>query len=179
MKSIVIIFLTVCCITGILAQTNQVGGDEWLQDLFKHGVEMTDDSIYISQEVLFLLEDETLRAEFYDNQQNLPLTISYIQKGELKKASWNFINLYLMNDYMKDKVLKSVLTYNQMFNMEKVLVSAFYTYCYTDSSIGYIEDGKPVIESPHILEEKLQAVREIIHYMNKYNAEYAVDSTAR
>ena len=83
------------------------------------------------------------------------------------------INLYSVGEYHREKVVKSVLTFDHMFKMEEVLTSAFYTYCYTDPEIGQIVDGKPVVKAPHVLENKLNAVKEIIFYMDRYKAHKA------
>ena len=167
MKYVLIIFFLGSFLINIVAQDSFVGSEEWTAELYKHGVEMTDDSIYIGEEVLRLLSDKEYNEELYSNQINWIKTMEYIKSNDLKKATWNMINLYMQNDFNKDKVVKSVLTYNSVIDMEKTLISTFYTYCYTDPAIGYIEDGKPVIQAPHILEEKLQAVKEIIAYIKQ------------
>ena len=177
MKSLLIITIIIGSLTTTFAQQHQAGSVEWLKALYEHGVEMTDDSIYISQEVLTLLEDVAYRNDFYATQSNWPKAIEYINANELKKACWNMINLSMMNEYSMDKVVKTILTYDQMFDMEKILISSFYTYCYTDPAIGYIEDGKPTIQAPHILEEKLQAVKEIIYYAQRYEKEAVTDKS--
>lgn len=173
MKYALIIFFLISFFINIEAQDSFVGSEEWTAELYMHGVEMTDDSIHIGPEVLRLLSDKEYNHTFYSNQANWPKTLEYIKSNDLKKATWNMINLYMTNDYSKDKVVKSVLTYNTLFDMEKILISAFYTYCYTDPAIGYIEEGKPVIVAPHILEEKLQAVKEIIAYINQLDRSHS------
>lgn len=175
MKILLILTLIITSLTCNFAQNHEAGSIEWLNDLYEHGVEMTDDSIYITQEVLTLLGDNDYRNEFYANQSNWPKALEYIKENELKKACWNMINLSMINQYSQEKVVKTYLTYNQMFDMEKVLISSFYTYCYTDPAIGYIEDGKPIIKAPHILEEKLQAVKEIIYFANRYERDKTIE----
>ena len=173
MKYALILFFLASFFINTQAQESFVGTEEWTAELYKHGVEMTDDSIYIGEEVLRLLSDKEYNHEFYSNQTNWLKTLEYVKSNDLKKATWNMINLYLENDFSKDKVVKSVLTYNTAFDMEKILISAFYTYCYTDPAIGFIEDGKPVIQAPHILEEKLQAVKEIIAYVHQLDRNHS------
>ncbi|MDA9773718.1 hypothetical protein N9B82_02065 [Saprospiraceae bacterium] len=173
MKSLLILTIIITSLTSSFAQNHEAGSVEWLQALYVHGVEMTDDTIYIREEVLSLLADEDYRNEFYQNQGNWVKTMEYIKGNDLKKACWNLINLSMINEYSQEKVVKTYLTYNKMFDMEKILISSFYTYCYTDPSIGLIEDGKPIIKAPHILEEKLEAVKEIILYAKRYEQQLA------
>ena len=147
---------------------------DWVKDLYQHGVEIiSNDSVYISAEVYQLLNDDDYRSSIYKEQYSWQATIEYLEKNQIKKAVWNMINLYSVGEYHREKVVKSVLTFDHMFKMEEVLTSAFYTYCYTDPEIGQIVDGKPVVKAPHVLENKLNAVKEIIFYMDRYKAHKA------
>ena len=84
---------------------------------------------------------------------------------EIKKAFWYFINLY-PEDH--DLVMQSVLHYDNLFEVDHVLLAAFYTYAFADPEVCRIEEGKPVISRPDLIEEKLHTVREMIEKVTKY-----------
>ena len=85
-----------------------------------------------------------------------------------KKALWFFINLYLVDDKNKEVVVKSLLMYDKIFKVEKILVSSFYTYSLTDPEIGTIDGGQSKITAPHIMEQKLNALKAMLFYLDKY-----------
>jgi hypothetical protein len=91
-----------------------------------------------------------------------------IKKQEIKKAVWYFINLYTINDENKELVIKSLLVYNKFFKMDKVLMGSFYTYSLTDPEIGKIANGHSEITAPHIMEKKLNALKAMLYYLDKY-----------
>ena len=141
---------------------------EWMEDLYVAGVSMTDDSIFISEESLRLINDAQYRQEVYPETYTWETALKLISKQELKKAFWYMINLSMINEKNKDLVVKSILTYDKFLEMDKVLTNSFYTYCFTDPEIGHFNDGKPEITAPHILDKKLEAVKEILFYVEKY-----------
>jgi hypothetical protein len=144
---------------------------EWMEKLYEPGVRISEDTIIISEETQRLITDETYRKIIYPETYTWDVTKALIQIGKMKAAFWYLINLYSMNESNRSLVLKSVIAYDKLFKMNEVLVSTFYTYCYTDPDIGTIVNGKPEITSPHILDEKFQAVKEILFYLDKYTAE--------
>lgn len=149
---------------------------QWLNNLYTPGVYMTDDSIFINEEVNDLLSSNSLRSNFYKSEYTWQDAISYLQQKELKKGFWHLIHLYDLNEYNQDKVVKTVLTYDAVFKMDEVLVSSFYTYCYTDPQIGEIVNGQPVVHAPHILEKKLRIVKEIIDHIKRLKNQGIVKS---
>ncbi len=154
---------------------NEVQNDEaflkLVTNLYEKGVDMKGDRFFINEEAQTLIESEQARKEMYPAEYTWQKTFEYIKNNELKKAFWYMINLAAISEANRSMVVKSMLTYDQVFRMDEVLVSTFYTYCYMDPQIGTIEDGKPIIKKPHILEDKLRSVQEIIHYMEKYKSE--------
>jgi len=140
----------------------------WLKDLYEPGVVVDDDSIFINKESQRLLNDSMYRQLMYPATYTWEGAISFIQKQELKKAFWFFINLYLINDKNKELVVKSILMYDKVFKMEKILVSTFYTYSLTDPEVGTIEEGHSKITAPHIMEKKLNALKAMLFYLDKY-----------
>lgn len=142
----------------------------WLKDLYEPGVKVTEDSIFISKESERLLKDKEYRKVIYPAVYTWEQTKTYIQMQDIKKALWFFINLYLVNDQNKELVIKSLLIYDKLFKIDKVLVSSFYTYSFTDPEIGSIEDGHSTITAPHIMEKKLNALKTMLFYLDKYRA---------
>jgi hypothetical protein len=62
--------------------------------------------------------------------------------------------------------------------MDKVLMSSFYTYSLTDPEIGTIEDGHSEITAPHIMEKKLNALKAMLFYLDKYKSEGKKEDTS-
>lgn len=140
----------------------------WLKDLYEPGVKVTDDSVILNKEAERLLKDTEYRKVMYPSVYTWDVAKEFVQKQELKKAVWFFINLYLINDINKELVVKSILTYDKLFKMEKILVSSFYTYSLTDPEIGKIEEGHSEVTAPHVLEKKLNALKAMLFYLDKY-----------
>jgi len=139
-----------------------------LKDLSTKGLDMPEDSLIVSEEFNKLIQDENYRKTVYPKVYTWEETINYINSKDLKKAFWFLINLYLTSDKNKVLVLKSVITYDALFNMDKVLINTFYTYAFTDPEVSIIVENSPEITRPDILESKLRTVNELIHYINKY-----------
>jgi hypothetical protein len=140
----------------------------WLKDLYEPGVSMEADSLRINKEAERLLNDEQYRQTMYPVKYTWEAATGFVQKQEIKKAVWYFINLYTINTQNKELVLKSLLVYDKFFKMDRVLRSSFYTYSFTDPEIGKIENGHSEITAPHIMEKKLNALKAILFYLNKY-----------
>jgi hypothetical protein len=143
----------------------------WLSDLYEHGVKIENDSLIFNAEAQRLLTDEEYHQFIYPETYSWDKALSSIQKLELKQAFWFLINLYLKNDENKNLVIKSLLSYDRFLKMDKVLVSTFYTYILMDPEIGTIENGQSKIIAPHIMENKLNALKEILFYLDKYKEE--------
>lgn len=140
----------------------------WLKDLYEPGVSLQADSIVINKEAERLLNDVPYRQTLYPAVYTWEAAGGFIQKQEIKKALWYFINLYTINDQNKELVIRSILVYNKVFKMDKALMSSFYTYSLTDPEIGKIENGHSEITAPHIMEKKLNALKEMLFYLDKY-----------
>jgi hypothetical protein len=140
----------------------------WLDHLNEEGVNVSGDSVTLSKEASLLLTDENYRRFMYPATYDWQTALGLIQRQDLKKAFWFFMNLYLVNDQNKDAVVKSFVTYNKIFKMDKILVNTFYTYVLADPEIGSFEDGQFKVTAPHIMEKKLNALKEILFYIDKY-----------
>ena len=152
----------------------------WLKDLYDPGVKVGDDSIVLNKESERLINDKEYRKIIYPSVYTWEAAIRFIQQQDVKKALWFFINLYLVNDTNKELVVKSILVYDKIIKMDKALVSTFYTYSLTDPEIGTIEGGSSKITAPHIMEKKLNALKAMLFYLDKYKPkDRKEDSTSR
>ena len=169
------------CQTAVLPEVDTAKGQEpglaWLKDLYEPGVTMQADTLVINKEAARLLNDEQYRQTMYPQKYTWEAAAGFIQKQEIKKAIWYFINLYTINDQNKELVIKSILVYDKFFKMEKVLMSSFYTYSLTDPEIGKIENGHSEITAPHIMEKKLNALKAMLFYLQKYKPKESVDNS--
>jgi len=144
---------------------------EWIEDLYEHGVSTSEDSISINKETHRLINDQSYRNEIYPTVYTWNKAMHFMASQELKKAFWYMLNLYLENDKNKDLVIKSILTYNSLFKMNEVMEATYKTYALLDPGIGKFNEGQFEITKPHMLESKLNALKEILYFIEKYSNE--------
>ena len=151
---------------------DSISGDStilvWLKNLNEEGVTVIGDSVIMNAETIRLLTDSQYRQIIYPQTYTWENVVHFIKIQELRKAFWYLINLYLVNDKYKEMAVKSFLVYDRIFKLDKILVNTFYTYILTDPEIGTIVMGHSKITAPHIMEKKLNAVKEILFYLDKY-----------
>lgn len=140
----------------------------WLEDLYEHGTQVVEDSVLLNEETIRILNDEDYRAMLYPEIYTWQTTMEFMERQELKKAFWFMLNLYMTSDKNKDLVVKSILTYDALFDMNQVMEATYKTYGILDPAIGEIVDGVSHVTAPHILEQKLLALKEIVAYIDKY-----------
>lgn len=140
----------------------------WLEELYEEGAQLSGDSLMLSKEATRLLTDAKYREIIYPADYTWPVAIELIKRQDLKRAFWFLINLYLTNDQNKDAVLKTFLTYDQLFKMEKILTNTFFTFVLADPQIGTFDDGHFTVTAPHIMEKKLHAVKEILKVLSSF-----------
>lgn len=137
----------------------------WMADLTDMGVEKKEDSFFVKKEVLKLMKDETYRKSVYPKQYSWPAVVSLMNKMELKKAFWHLINLYQTDLEHRNIVLGAVFKYDSIMAMDKILLSTYYTYAFTDPQVYRLTNNKPDIYRPDILEKKLRTTKEIVGYI--------------
>ncbi len=173
MKALFALIVTVLCLTGIHAQ-QQVATDsakteeaarKWLANQYDQGVMVTEDSILITAEVQGILASEKLQQILYPETYTWEVAVALLERMEIKKAFWYFINLYPEH---QDLVMKSVLHYEHLFEVDHVLLAAYYTFAFADPGVCTVTDGKPVVTRPDIVEEKLYTVKEMIQKVAQY-----------
>ena len=126
----------------------------WLNDLYDPGVVMEKDSIKINDEAKKIILDSNYRNLIYPATYTWQATTFLLKRMELKKGFWYLINLYAADTANKKMVIESLVPFDQMMDMEKVMVSTFYTYALLDPTICSIKNGKPLITRPDIIERE-------------------------
>ncbi|MEL6987669.1 MAG: hypothetical protein AAGK97_07530, partial [Bacteroidota bacterium] len=119
----------------------------------------------ISKEVQELLADESSMNIMYPDTYSWETALALMNQMMLKPAFWYLINLYSTD---KEKVMKVVLQYDSIIEMDKALISAMYTYGMIDPSVATIQNNKPEITRPDIAESKLAIVKEMVKYIVYY-----------
>jgi hypothetical protein len=154
----------------VFTAEQEEAAEMWLANLYEVGVSLKGDSLFISDEAFDLMRNDKIRELMYPEEYKWEYVKGFIKLNELKRAFWYMINLYSTNEENKKLVVRSVITYNQTLDMPKALTASLYTYGYMDPKISKIVDGVPQVYAPHILETKLKVVKEMIYYLDKYEA---------
>lgn len=136
----------------------------WYKGLTEMGVEKSRDSFYIREEVFKLLKDPAYRQSVYQPYSWASVN-ALLNKMELKKAFWQMINLYRQDTANRRMVIGTMLLYDSLIDMDKALISSFYTYAFADPELCRLKDNRPEIFRPDLLEQKLRSTREIVSYI--------------
>ena len=139
-----------------------------MKDLYQRGVEMEKDSIRINAEARRILTDSAYRRIIYPTAFSWPAAQELLKRMELKIAFWYLINLYMADTINRKLVLNTLIPFDQLFEMDKVLTSTFYTYALLDPAVCTISNGRPEILHPDRAEYKFHKVKEIIGYIQEY-----------
>ena len=138
---------------------------DWVEYLYEFGVRIDADTMLLSAEVQNLVNHDELRAFMYPEEYTWDRALALLNEMQIKRALWHFINLYPEN---KTVVTKALVKYDHLFEMDRALLGSFYTYAFVDPEISSIENGKPQIVHPDVLELKLETVTEMIQYLTYY-----------
>ena len=184
MRLIMLSLFTVMCVAGKSQQplivmpidTTQESKEywnQWVTELLDMGVEKKGDSMYINEEVVKLVKDSVYRNSIYPEKYNWSTVLQCMKSMELKKAFWHLINVYMTDTSMKAPVIGTLVLYDSLMEMDKMLLNAYYTYAFTDPRVCKIEKGKPVIEHPDLLEKHLNITKELINIVRYFRNERA------
>jgi hypothetical protein len=146
---------------------------KWTNDLYDKGVDSKKDSFFVKEEVVKLLKDSAYRKQVYPAQYEWAGAVGFLQQMELKKAFWYLINLYQTDTQHRDLVVGTFALYDSLMEMDKILVSTFYTYAFPDPRVCRMVNGKPEIYRPDILEKGLRTTKEIAGYLWAYREKKA------
>ncbi|HSF87838.1 MAG TPA: hypothetical protein VLA46_00380 [Saprospiraceae bacterium] len=172
------IFLAACGMDGIgqidtlamfgITHQQEEGYRKWLDNLYEVGVKVEGDSIYITEETRRVAADTAYRKLIYPKMYDWTTANALFKQMQYKIAFWYLINIYYADISQRESVLKYVLTLEEVFAMDKVLISVFYTYGLLDPEVADIVNGKPDIHHPEIVEQKLASVKEMVQYIMAY-----------
>lgn len=137
----------------------------WLSDMYEVGIEQHDDSLKISDEVRKIVTDKEYQKKLYPSTYTIPEAGALMKNMEIKKAMWYLINIYGKSEEYNKVVMNIILPFEQGLEMDKVLVSTFYTYALVDPQIGSVANGKVQITRPDLLEQKFNNLKEMIAYI--------------
>ncbi len=146
-----------------MLKKQEVEINAWVEELQTPGVRIEGSTMVFSKEAQKLIKDEAYRASCYAEAgytfRDVQLSLT---ANEIQKAFWQMINLYPSH---KEDVLKYIYAYDNVFETDKVVTAAFYTYGFFDPAITKIENGKPDVYRPDLFEGHLKSTREIVSYI--------------
>jgi len=148
-----------------LSQTDQPKFNPWLANLYEIGVTVKGDSLVISDEAKQVAINPDLRKIIYPAVYSWQQAQALLVQMQIKVGVWYMINLYAEGGENKNAILQYILALDRKVDMEKVLVSSFYTYIFFDPQASTMKDGKPEILHPEILENKLAVINELSRYV--------------
>jgi hypothetical protein len=151
-----------------VSQKQEAEYQAWLDNLYEMGVVVDGDSVFISEEARRTVTDSAYRAILYPATYNWGEAQYLLKQMQLKIGFWYLINLYIEEEKNKEIVLNFILPFDEILEMDKVLLAVFYTYGLLDPAVASLENGKPNIKHPEIVEKKLAAVKEIVSYVLAY-----------
>ena len=139
----------------------------WLENLYDAGTDFSGDTVILNNEAIKILHNEEYRNLIYPDVYTWSVTTRLMSNQELKKAFWYLLNLYAEDDD-RDLIIKTLLTYNSLFRMDEIMEATYKTYAILDPQIGSFENGRSQITAPHILERKLNALKEILFLIKRH-----------
>lgn len=140
----------------------------WEKDFLNAGLTINNDSLQLNEEEKKLITDSCYRNLTYPAIYSWKTAIQLMNRMDLKKSFWHIMNLYSTDTAHKELALQTFVLYDSLVDMEKILVNSFYTYALTDPEIAIINNGKPQIIHPDILETKFIKMKEIVDYILFY-----------
>ena len=142
---------------------------EWLDDLYSIGMQRKGDSLIINDESKKILKDTSYYKAIYPEVYTWQDTQYLMKKMALKQAFWYLINLYDLDSNNKELVLQMIVPFDEIIEMDKIIISSFYSYIAFDpETVTIVKGTVSEVKRPDIAERKLIAVKEIISYIH-YN----------
>lgn len=147
------------------AEKNEKYWQKWITNLYELGIEKTKDSLKISDDVKHIITDSNYRKLIYLKDYTLPAFVDMLNKDQTKIAMWYLINIYGTQKEKQNFLMDIVIQFEQGLEMDKVLISTFYTYAMLDPEVGTLKNGKIEIIRPDLLEQKFNTVKEMIAHI--------------
>lgn len=145
--------------------------NKWINDQFEMGVEQKNDSIFIHNEVIKIIKDSVYRKSVYPEKYDWPEALKLVKEMDLKKGFWHLINIYMADTTTRSLVIGSLILYDSVMEIDKMLINAFYTYALTDPRVCRIINNKPDIYRPDLLDKYLYVTKVMINYIYAYRKE--------
>ena len=179
MKKVLLLFCVYGSLNYVNAQPNSFADKKdsvkieksaslWIKNLYEMGIEKVNDSIKMNEECKRILSDSAYRKIVYPQNYSWEATTYLLKSGEFKKAFWYLINLYESDTANKLMVLRSIVPFDQLMQMDKVLTSTFYTYALLNPKVSTISNGRYQIMHPDVLENQFTKMKEMISYILYY-----------
>jgi hypothetical protein len=181
MNKIIVLFIVSLFALNIFGQTSyselseadkkayDASSTEWVKNLYAFGVEHKGDTIVLNDEARLILKDSVYHNFIYPKQYTWQYTKAILELKALKPAFWHLINLYANDPKNKDLVLKMIIPFDQIMEMDRIMISTFYSYIAFDPEVATVENGIiKAINRPDISEKKLLAVKEIVEHIHFY-----------
>ena len=134
----------------------------WIDDLYTPGVTYVGDSVHFNDETRRITTDSLYRSIIYPPAYSWAIVSALMQEKAIKPAVWHLINLYLADTANHTMVMQLILPLDEVLEMDRVLVAAYYTYIAFDPDVYTIVDGRTAsVRRPDIAEKKLLATKAI------------------
>lgn len=154
---------------AIITPEQEAASQKWLANLYEMGVEIRNDSMILNEEAKRVLTDTTYYNFIYPKVYDWRIVQVLMKRMALKQAFWYMINLYHSNPKNKELVLQTIVPYDRIMEMDKIMISTLYSYISFDPEVSILEIGKaPVVKRPDIAEQKMLATKEIVSYILSY-----------
>ncbi len=141
----------------------EAAAKNWVDNMYSVGVEIKGDSVHFNDEARLIVADSNYRKIIYPEVYSWNIVQALMQRKMFKPMFWHLINLYYADPQNKELVLKMIVPFDQIFEMEKILTATFYTYSAFDPQVFSIENGKTKeVLRPDIAEHKLMATKAIV-----------------
>jgi len=135
---------------------------QWVNGLYEMGVTTKGDSVHFTEEARRVATDSLVRRIVYPETYTWEVEAALLKAMRLKVAFWYLINLYESDPPHRDLVLRSVFAYDNLLDMERALVSTFYTFGLLDPRVCVMHGGRPEIAHPDLAERRLKVVEELV-----------------
>lgn len=146
----------------------EAAAKQWIDNIYEIGFDIKGDSIKVTEEAKLILQNEDYRQLIYPKKYSWEYTLALMKKSALKPAFWYLTNLYYQYPEHRKLVLQTLIPFDQLFEMDRALISSYYTYIPYDPEVTTTSNGKTTFERPDIAEAKLVATKEIIEQILHY-----------
>ncbi len=146
-----------------ITEQQESAAKAWLEDLYDFGVEVKGDSVFFNEETRRIAADSMYRKIIYPDAYSWPAVQALMQRKALKPTFWYLINLYHSDAAHQELVMQMILPFDQLIEMDRVLVATYYTYIAFDPQVYHVVNGRTTeVRRPDIAEQKLLATKAIV-----------------